>query len=259
MATTLIARPAGNFDFSPGSGTFCNDVVPHDGFSVAHAVFLRPVPLVQAFRDIQAHLAGLGRPMSALCGAELRIAEPLSFDGFAAFNQIYISLLDAYALRHSSASGSPALGTMTRSNLAPAIDAAKPAQPSVYGFSYVVPGRRPNGRRSFVSSGLGELSGSGRDSIIRLGDTSLDGMREKAHWVMQSLMARVAPLGIAAGDITHVNVYSAQSSEGFLRSEVFEPLGEHAIIGAHWHYCRPPIAELEFEADIKGVIESRYL
>lgn len=259
MSTSLIARPDGNFDFSPGSGTFCNEVIPHDGYAVAHAVFMRPTPLVAAFSAINKYLAGLGRPMAALCGAELRIAEPLSFAGFGAFNAMYVALLDAYGLRVAPQADATPLGTMTRSNLSPGIAAAKPEQPSVYAFSYVVPGARPGGRRSFVSSGLGELAGAGRDSIIRLGDTTPDGMREKARWVMQTLFARIGALGLAIQDISHVNVYCVHSADSYMRAEVLEPLGAHAGIGAHWHFCRPPIAEVEFEVDLKGVLTQTYL
>ncbi len=257
MGIFMNTRAEGNFDFVPGSGTFCNDVVPHAGHAVAHAVFVAPQPLAQAFERIKAFLAGIGRPMAALCGAELRIAEPLSFDGFGAFNAAYVALLDAYGLRQGGAD--QPLGTMTRTNVAIETMAARPAAPSFYGFSYTVPGQRPNGRKTFASAGAGELPGGTRESIIRLGETSPDAMREKARWVMNSIVGRLPGLGVSVADITHVNLYCVHPPESYLASEVLAPLGAMACLGVHWHYTRPPILEVEFEADLKGVISETYL
>ncbi len=87
-------RPEGNFQFIPDGATYCTGVVANSGYGIAHATFRRPTPLAQAFEIAQQHLAGLGRPMAALCGAEVRIPAPLTFDGFDALNAGYIALLE---------------------------------------------------------------------------------------------------------------------------------------------------------------------
>lgn len=254
----MLPRPEGQFDFVPGSGTYCSDAVPRDGYAIAHAVFVEPLPLARGFEAAVAHLAAVGRPAAALCGAEVRIPEPLTFGGFDAFNAEYIAQLDARGLRVKGADGA-LLGTMTRTNVAPEPKAAKPAGPALFGFSYTVPGRRPGGRKTFVSAGAGELPGGTRESIIRLGDTSPAAMREKAHWVMGSVVGRLPGLGVSVSDVTHVNVYCVHSADGYWASEVLPPLGPIAGLGAHWFYSRPPILEVEFEVDLKGVMTEVWL
>lgn len=254
---SMIERPEGGFDFVPGSGTYCNDAVARPGFAIAHAVFVRALPLARAFEAARAYLEGLGRPMAALCGAEVRIAEPLSFDGFGAFNATYIALLDAFGLRVTVDGARQ--GAATRTNVAPAPHAARPAEPSLYGFSFTVPGQRPGGRKTFVSAGAGELPGGTRESIIRRGETTPDAMREKARWVMGSVVGRLPRLGVGVEDITHTNVYCVHSADGYWESEVLPPLGAQAAHGARWFHARPPILEVEFEVDLKGVLHEVWL
>ena len=132
-------------------------------------------------------------------------------------------------------------------------------QPVFFGFSYTVLGRRPGGRKTFVSSGAGELPGSGRESIIRLGDTSPGGMREKARWVMASLVGRLPGLGVGVEDVTTVNLYCVHPPESYLTNEVLAPLGARAGLGVHWYFARQPILEVEFEADLKGTLHDTHL
>lgn len=252
-----ILRPEGNFSFVPAHGTYCSDVLPHSGFQLVHATFVQSLPLVAGFAAIQAHLAGRGRPVQALCGLELRISEALGFPDFDSFNQKYMALLDQYQLRNSE--GESARATMTRTNVAPETPAAKPSEPSIFAFSYVVPGSRLAGRKSFVCSGSGELAGTGRDSIIALGDTSPPGLRAKAHWVMQNYDQRIASLGLSWADVTCVNLYCVHSPTSFFEQEMLHVMGRHASLGVHWHYARPPIIEIEFEADLRGAAIEEYL
>ena len=253
----LILRPEGNFSFVPAHGTYCKDVLPHSGFQLVHATFVQAVPLVGGFAAIQAHLAGCGRTVQALCGLELRISEALGFPDFDSFNRTYVALLDQYRLRNTD--GEATLATMTRTNVAPETPAAKPSEPSIFAFSYVVPGSRSAGRKSFVCSGSGELAGTGRDSIIALGDTSPNGLRAKAHWVMQNYDQRIAGLGLSWADVTCVNLYCVHPPASFFEQEMLHVMGRHAGLGVHWHYARPPIIEIEFEADLRGAALEEYL
>ena len=252
----LINRPEGNFNYASGQAPWnavhCSDVLPHDGYQVVHATFIQAVALVPAFEAIQAHLAGLGRPMTALCGLELRIANALTFDGIKAFNAEFIARLNSYGLRDDNRA------TTTRTNVAPELSIAKPKLPSVYGFSYIVPGARA-GYKSFVCSGSGELAGGTRDTIVKLGDISPEGLREKARWVMQMYDKRLPTLGLSWADATTVNLYCTHSPMSFLVSEMLGVMGVGAWLGVHWHYACPPIIETEFEADVRGTALEVYL
>ena len=64
-----------------------------DGYAIERARFARPLPVAPGFAAIEAHLASLGRPRTALCAAELRSPRPFSMDGFKEFNQGYVAVL----------------------------------------------------------------------------------------------------------------------------------------------------------------------
>ncbi|MFN8446716.1 MAG: hypothetical protein U0175_38340, partial [Caldilineaceae bacterium] len=94
----LIDAHAGNYRFLPSHATYSSGAVAMAGYAIVHATFRRPRPVAQAFAEVQAHLNGLGRPMQAVCGFELRSPKPFTFDGFAQFNQGYVDLLKQYGL-----------------------------------------------------------------------------------------------------------------------------------------------------------------
>ena len=251
------SRPEGNFSFVPAHGTYCRDVLPHSGYQVAHSTFVNPMPLDLGFDTIATHLKRLGRPIQALCGMELRIPNALGFEDFAAFNHQYVTLLDTHNLRVGA--GDNVKATMTRTNVAPETTAAKPGQASVYAFSYVVPGSRASGQKSFVCSGSGELTGTSRDSIIALGDTSPTGLQLKARWVMQMYAARLPSLGLSWADATGINLYCVHSLTSFFEQEILNVMGSSAWLGVHWHYARPPVLDIEFEADVRGTALEEYI
>ena len=218
-------------------------------YAITHATFRRPRPVAQAFADIQAYLAGLGRPMQAVCGFQLRSPKPFTFAGFADFNQGYVELLQQYQL-HIDGKGPAA-----RTNVCPEPLATAPVEPSIYAFSYTVP--TASKEVNFVAAGAGEIKPApfARDSIVRLGETTPDAMREKAAFVMSVLTSAMADLGVGWQNSTATNIYTVHSIESYFVSDILNPMGENAIHGAHWFYTRPPILEIEFEMDVRGVAQ----
>lgn len=243
----LIDFSAGNYRFLPSHATYSSGAVAMVGYAIVHAIFRRPRPVAQAFADIQSHLGGLGRPMQAVCGFELRSPKPFSFDGFAEFNQSYVDLLKRYGLHIDG------YAPAARTNVCPEPLAVAPAEPSVYAFSYTVP--TTSQQINFVGAGAGEINPGPftRDSIVRLGETSPDAMAEKAAFVMQMMSAEVADLGATWEDASAANIYTIHPIESYLVAEILTPMGATAIHGAHWFYTRPPIDEIEFEMDVRGV------
>lgn len=250
----MIPRPEGNFSYLEGSGTYCRGALAAEGYALAHATFRDVVPIAQAFAAIRQHLAAVGRPVAALCGAELRVPQPLTFEGFAAFNTIYIAQLDAFGLRQGERA------TMTRTNVAPLPAAIAPREPGVYGFTYTVPAQGV-ARRAFIVSGAGELRPgvSTRDGIVRVGETTPDAMREKAEFVMAAIQASMDALGATWGDVTQANLYTAYVDGGYLDDAVWAAIGPAARYGLHWMYSKPPIEEIEFELDARGAREELFL
>jgi hypothetical protein len=124
-----------------------------------------------------------------------------------------------------------------RTNVAPV--AAAPSEPSLYAFAYTVPGTTP--APTFIVAGAGEMRdrAQGPEGIVRHGDTSPDGMREKARFVMGVMQDRLRALGGDWGRVTAIDVYTAESIHGLLTEEILRPAGPAAIHGVHW-FPEPP-------------------
>src|ERR1700674_2098444 len=163
----------GGYRFIPGPFQYSGGVAAEPGFRIERARFARLVPLGQGFAAVEAHLAALGRPTTALCACELRSPAQFTEAGFIAFNRSYVERLAAWGIFRDE------VNPVARSNVCPEID--PPGAPGFYAFSYTVPGEGGG----FVAAGSGEArgeaSGSYADRIVPLGDQSPDAMREKAH------------------------------------------------------------------------------
>ena len=113
---------------------------------------------------------------------------------------------------------------------------------------------RPGARRSFVSAGAWEMPDGPpnfRDFIVRRGDTSSDGIREKARFVLSELEQRMAALGFTWADTTATQVYTVHDLHPFLADEI---VGRGAArAGLTWHFARPPVMEFDYEIDTRGV------
>jgi hypothetical protein len=185
------------------------------------------------------------RSKTALCGIELRSPAPFTFDGFAAFNEGYRKLLAEWDILVGDDNPIP------RTNVAPV--AAAPSEPSLYAFSYTQPGATP--APSFIVAGAGELKdrAQGPEGIVRHRDTSPDGMREKARFVMAIMQDRLRTLGGDWPRVTAIDIYTAEPIHHLVLDEVLKPAGAAAIHGVHWYPSRPPIRGLDYEMDLRGV------
>lgn len=246
MTDALVPCPAGQYRFLPGIDPYSCGVVAATGHEIVHATLQSPVPYRQGFALIDSHLRAQGRPRAALCAIELRIPAPLSFGGFAEFNEGYRALLIDWGLLIAG------LNPIARTNVAPVV--APPAEPSLYAFSYTVPSEAP-GTPTFVVAGSGELRPGpmAAEGVVRRGDTAPEALAEKADTVMAEQQRRLRGLGVTWADVTCVDVYTAHPIHPFLASRVLTVMGPAAVHGVHWHLSRPPIAELDYEMDMRGV------
>jgi hypothetical protein len=145
---------------------------------------------------------------------------------------------------------------VARSNVCP--EQAPPAEPSFHAFSFTVPehGAAP----SFVISGSGEVpegKANYRDHIVSPGDTSQVGLRAKATFVLAEMERRLTALGFGWADVTVTQVYSVHDIHP-LFVEAIMPRGA-AAHGILWHYCRPPVAGLDYEMDCRGISVERVI
>lgn len=233
---------AGGYRFMPYQFQYSGGVTAAPGMMIERARFARPLPLAAGFAAVEAHLARLGRPPTALCACELRSPAQFTEAGFTAFNRHYVQQLAAWGLFRDE------VNPVARSNVIPPFD--PPADPSFYAFSYTLPGDGGG----FVAAGSGEARegpGSYAERIVRLGDTSPDGMHDKARCVLEEMERRMAALGFGWPDVTATQLYTVYDIHPFLAEEIIARGAARA--GLTWHYARPPVEGLEFEMDVRGL------
>ena len=249
MAQTALFEPGG-YRYVRGPFQYSGGVAAEAGFIVERASFARPLPIVEGFAAIEAHLKAQGRPLTAFCACELRSPAPFTAEGFVAFNRVYVGTLERWGIFHDEEN------PVARSNVCPEIK--PPPEPSFVAFSYTVPGSAagPN----FVVAGSAEAAegtGSYENRIVREGETSADALREKACFVLDAMEARMAALGVSWGNASAVQAYTIHDLHPFLADQIVARAA--AARGLTWHYTRPPVELLEFEMDVRGVALERML
>jgi hypothetical protein len=232
----------GNYRFLTHAFQYSGGVTADLGYAIERVRFARPLPLAEGFDAIEAYLAGLGRPPTAFCACELRSPKQFTEQGFIDFNRHYVQRLEQWGLFRDD------INPVARSNVCPEID--PPSTPSFYAFCYTVPGAGT----SFVAAGSGEASdgpGSYAERIVRLGDQSPDGMRDKARYVLGAMERRMSALGFGWQDVTETQAYTVYDIHPVLAAEIVARGA--APGGLTWHFARPPVEGLDFEMDVRGV------
>ncbi len=69
---------------------------------------------------------------------------------------------------------------------------------------------------------------------------------------MSEMEVRLTALGFGWQDAVSTQAYTVHDI-GFLVDEEFAKRGA-AGGGLAWHYCRPPIIDIEFEMDVRGAV-----
>lgn len=241
----VVRFEAGGYRYVPGVFQYSAGVAAEPGFSLERLRLQRALPLAEGFAAVRAHLGALGRPLAALCACELRSPAPFGEEGFRTFNLAYVGTLERWGIYRDGHN------PVARSNVCPEI--APPAAPSLYAFTYTVPAGKAPGP-GFQVAGSGEVPegrGSYRDHIVRRGDTSAEGLREKARFVLAEMERRMAALGAGWPDATATQLYTVYDAHPLLAAEL---AARNAVpAGLTWHFCRPPIVEVDFEMDVRGV------
>jgi hypothetical protein len=241
----IVRLPGSGYRYIRGVFQYSAGVAAEPGFEIERARFQRPVPLAEGFRAIAAHLAEAARPLGALCACELRSPAPFTEEGFLAFNRVYVGTLEQWGIYCDGAN------PVARSNVCPDID--PPPAPSFYAFAYTVPAQA-DARPTFHIAGSGEApegKGNYQDHIIRRGDTSAAGLREKARYVLSEMERRMQALGFGWAQATATQVYTVHDVHPILADDIVRRGAAPA--GLTWHFARPPVVGLDFEMDVRGV------
>lgn len=239
---------AGGYRYIKAVFQYSGGVAAQPGYEIERVRLAKPLPLGDAYAAVEAHLRSIGRPMTAFAACELRTPEPFTDQGFYEFNQVYVKTLERWGLYKG---GDDPVNPVARTNVCPMYH--KPATPVMFAFSYTVPAPHPASRGSFITSGGGEARSSGgtyRERIVRLEDTSPEGMREKVSFVVAEMERRLELLGFSWNDAVTTQAYTVQNI-GHLFGELMAARSACAG-GLVWYYARPPVIGLEYEMDVRG-------
>lgn len=242
MAGTAVFKQGG-YRYLKAVFQYSGGVAAEAGLEIERARLARPLPLAEGFAAVEAHLKALGRPPTAFCACELRSPAPFTDQGFVEFNRHYVQTLERWGIYRDGDN------PVARTNVCPEYD--KPAAPVLYAFSYTVPSQAKRG--SFIVAGGGEAtegSGEYQSRIVRKGDTSLEGLREKVRHVVAEMERRLAALGFTWADALSTQAYTVHDIGPLVAEELVERgAARHGLV---WHYCRPPVVNLDYEMDVRG-------
>jgi|UniRef100_UPI004047F978 hypothetical protein len=249
MTQAQIFAP-GNYRFVPGVFQYSAGVAAEPGYRIERVRLMNVVPLAEGFRLIEKTLKAAGRPLSAFCACELRSPKPFDEASFEVFNKAYVGTLAHWGLFDGKSN------PVARSNVCPVIN--PPEEPGFFAFSYTVPD--DTAAPSFVIAGSGEApegKGNYKDHIISLGDLSEEGLRSKARWVLGEMENRMQALGFNWSDVSVTQLYSAHNVYSLMSEEIDRRGAMRG--GLTWHLNRPPVVDLEYEMDCRGVYFERVL
>lgn len=242
----LIAQPAGHYRFLPGIAPYSCGVIADAGYEIVRVTWQTALAWEQGFAAVDRFLKQQQAPRAALCAMELRSPEPFSMQGFIDFNQQYCAVLEAWGVSVDGAN------PVARTNVCP--PGLETTEPLLQAFSFV----RPNStlaRRTFIGAGAGELvSGTlVSEGIVRRGETTPAAIDEKARYVCSVMQERLSGLGADWDDVTQVTAYTVHPLGPLLEGLLLPRLPAARRLGVLWLYSRPPVVDIEFEMDLRGV------
>ena len=239
----VIEFKQGGYRYIKGVFQYSAGVAAQPGYDIERVRLPHPLPLAEGFAAAAAFLTAAGRPLTAFCACELRSPAPFSEAGFTDFNKQYVTTLEIWGLYKDG------INPVARTNVCPVYNA--PEAPAMHAFSVTVPATAP-ARGTFIVAGGGEAQegrANYRDTVVRLGDTSLEGMRDKVRYVAAEMERRLAALGFNWADAVSVQAYTMHDIGALMGEELIRRCGTDSIA---WHFCRPPIINLEYEMDVRG-------
>ncbi len=245
-----VVFEAGGYRYVPGPFQYSGGVAAQPGFALERIRFATLVPIAVGFEIIENYLKDIGRPLKAFAACELRSPAPFTEEGFIEFNRVYVGTLERWGIFSNEEN------PVARSNVCPEIN--PPSEPSFEAFTYTVESDRSDDQPNFVIAGSGEaIEGAStyEGNIVRLGDTSTDGMRAKAAHVLGEMERRMKILNVGWQHATTTQVYTVYEFHPFLADDIVKRGAIPA--GLTWYYARPPVVGLDFEMDLRGVAVER--
>ena len=247
----------GGYRYLPAGFQYSAGVAAEPGYVLEQARFLKPLPLLAAYRAVEQHLASRGRPTMAFAHCELRTPQQFDDQGFIDFNREYVKTLESWGVyQPGNLPQTGAVNPVARTNVCPEFH--KPREMTMYAFTYTV--HTDLSMRSFMLSGGGEARKgpeSYRERIVAFGDTSVAGLRDKLEFVVMEMTDRLHGFGFEWGDVTNAQVYSVRDIGGLVGDVLARP--ELIPGGVTWHFARPPVIGLEVEMDLRGAVRQVFI
>jgi len=245
--TTLVNHPRGSYRFLPGIAPYSCGVIANPGHEIVHVTLEVAQPWREGFEFVDRFFRKQSRQRAELCAMELRSPKPFTMPGFIEFNRGYCAVLEEWGVFVDG------VNPVARTNVCPiTLDGAEPV---LHAFSFVRPNARLQ-RQTFIVAGAGELVEGTlvNDGILRRGETSTEAIAEKAHYVCGVMAERLRGLGGTWDEVTTVNAYTIHPPHPLLETLVLPALPAARRHGVTWHYTRPPVVDIEFEMDLRGVV-----
>lgn len=236
-------HPNMTYRFIPAIAPYSAAVRACAGYEVVWATFRHLVPLQTGIGRAVDFVTDRGERPDSICAMSLRAPSPMSLPEFSQFNETYRRLLRANNVLGDDPN------PVARTNVAPLI--SPPEEPAVFGFAFTQ--RTLQSHPSFVIAGAGELRDQALDksAIVRPGDTSPEGLREKCRVVIDEMRSRLTAIGVGWADLTAINVYTREDFVP-LADDLLSEAGAGAAAGLRWFPSTPPIAGLDFEIDVRA-------
>ena len=243
---THTLHSTGHYRFLPGIEPYSCGVVADPGHEIVHVTLQDSLPWRLGFQLVDEFLKKQGRARTDLCAMELRSPQPFTMEGFIEFNRSYCAVLEEWGVLVDG------VNPIARTNVCPV--SLNSREPVLYAFSFV----RPNAevrRNTFVVAGAGELVEGTlvNNGILRRGETSPDALREKAAYVSKVMTERLHGLGADWPEVTGVTAYTIHPLQPLLESVLWNSMPVLHTRGINWQYTRPPVVDIEFEMDLRGV------
>lgn len=244
--------PNDGYRFAEGVYQYSSGVSALPGFLIERAIFNEPIAFGAAAEAVERHLAAIGRPAAALCACELRSPKAFTEEGFAAFNRHYVATLERWGLVEDG------VNPVARTNVCPVLN--PPTEVSMFAFCYTVPTSKAAVMTDFVVAGSAEVPegrNNYKDHIVRPGDVSPDGVREKARWVLAEMERRMGAFGANWRHATGTNLYTVHDTHPL----IFDEIAKRGAMknGLNWWLAVPPVVGLEYEMDVRRTSRETFI
>lgn len=242
----LIHNPSGGFSFLNGIEPYSCGVKADPGYEMVRVTFEKPTHWQNEFAKIDQYLATARLDRCCLTAIELRSPQVRSLDEFKTFNADYRDVLRDWNLFIDDRN------PIARTNVVPTHPTV--GETVIHAFTHTRK-RLDFSSSTFVVSGAGELRDGVLDvgNLIRYRDLSKQGLTEKVAYVRDVVTSRIVGLGATWEEVTTVAVYTTHPVQDILDEIVRPAIGRANRFGLQLFDSRPPIFDVEFEMDARGV------